>query len=127
MATRKIEAPVSPITGNPLDLSKLSAPAQSPVLNETPQQNQSVRFSEPIQRKSELGKGIAFFIPGCLVTLAGVAYAASSKEAGNFVAFWQQMTFANVLVTIGVVILYDALKIFGNELITVIRAKRRNL
>lgn len=120
MGTRKIDAPVLPITGRPLAIQKQD-PVQSPFSEETTQQNNS-----PLQQKSELGKGVALLVPGLLFLLAGFFYASSSKAAGNFDTFYQQMVIGNIVVTLGVVMLYNALGIFGVALIGFIRT-RRNL
>jgi hypothetical protein len=123
MATRKIDAPFEQ---TPLVVKSIPT-IQSPVFDENVQQNQSVKVPEPLQRKSELGKGIAYLIPGCLIFLAGGFYASSSKSAGNFDAFYQQLIIANVLICAGVVIVWDAAKIFGREIVSFVRTLRHNL
>jgi hypothetical protein len=125
MGTRRIDGPVLPDPVPPV--TKTSPVTQLPVFNEIPQQTQPVRIPAPLQQKSDIGRGIALLVPGCLIILAGFFYASSSKSAGNFETFYQQMVTGNILVTVGVVMLYNALGIFGSSLAGFIRSRRSNL
>jgi hypothetical protein len=112
MATRKIDAPVQ----NP---SQTSVPLQNPVpltqsydSNGFPQQNAPVRIPAPSKPDTNAGAGIALLIPGCLLFLGGLAFAANSKTAGNFDAFYQQVVIGNVMISLGIVILYHSAETF---------------
>ena len=112
MATRKIDAPIQNPSQNTVPASYTMPPITLPDSNEIPQQNAPVKIPPPSKPDTNAGAGIALLIPGCLLFLGGLAFAANSKTAGNFDAFYQQVVIGNVMISLGIVILYHSVETF---------------
>jgi hypothetical protein len=113
MATRKIDSPTNQFYQNPPSASNPEHSVTLPRIEDTLSQNEPARIPAPSKPKTSAGAGIALLIPGLLLVLGGIAFAFSSKSAGNFDAFYQQMVIANVMISLGIVILYHSVEAIG--------------